>query len=141
MVEAPALYAHLTGRENLEVHRRLLALPKRAIDEVLETVDLLPAAGKLVRHYSSGLKQRSGLAQALLGAPDLLLLDEPTNRLDPAGIHKVRSLVRELPQRRRMTVFSIQSSTGGSRTSSHPLRDHLAGPIEVRGHAGGTPHA
>src|SRR5688572_10091623 len=75
LVESPALYPHLTGRENLEVHRRLLGLSKRAIDESLETVDLASAADRLVRHYSTGMKQRLGLAQALLGAPELLILD------------------------------------------------------------------
>ncbi len=93
LVESPSLYLHLTGRENLEVHRRLLGLPKRAIDEALDTVDLLPVAGRLVRNYSSGMKQRLGIAQALLGNPELLLLDEPTNG------------VRDLPKRRGVTVF------------------------------------
>jgi ABC-type multidrug transport system ATPase subunit len=105
MVESPALYPHLTGRENLEVHRRLLDLPKAAIDQALETVDLLAVGDRLARHYSSGMKQRLGLALAMLGSPELLLLDEPTNGLDPAGIHEVRTLVRELPKRRGMTVF------------------------------------
>ena len=105
LVEAPSLYQHLTGRENLEVHRRLLDIPKRAIDEALETVDLLSAAGRLVRNYSSGMKQRLGIAQALLGNPELLLLDEPTNGLDPAGIHEMRNLIRSLPERRGVTVF------------------------------------
>ncbi len=105
LVESPSLYLHLTGRENLEVHRRLLGLSKHAIDEALETVDLIPVAGRLVRNYSSGMKQRLGLAQALLGNPELLLLDEPTNGLDPAGIHEVRTLVRDLPKRRGVTVF------------------------------------
>jgi len=95
----------LTGRENLEVHRRLLGVSKHFIDEALETVDLISVAGRLVRNYSSGMKQRLGLAQALLGNPDLLLLDEPTNGLDPAGIHEVRTLVRDLPKRRGVTVF------------------------------------
>jgi ABC-type multidrug transport system ATPase subunit len=95
----------LTGRENLEVHRRLLGLSTRAIDEALETVDLISVAGRLVRNYSSGMKQRLGLAQALLGNPELLLLDEPTNGLDPAGIHEVRTLVRDLPKRCGVTVF------------------------------------
>jgi ABC-type multidrug transport system ATPase subunit len=105
LVESPSLYLHLTGRENLEVHRRLLGLSKGAIDEALKTVDLIPAAGRLVRNYSSGMKQRLGLAQALLGNPELLLLDEPTNGLDPAGIHEVRTLVRDLPKRCGVTVF------------------------------------
>jgi ABC-2 type transport system ATP-binding protein len=105
LVESPSLYLHLTGRENLEVHRRLLGVPKRAIDEALDTVNLTPVAGRLVRNYSSGMKQRLGLAQALLGNPELLLLDEPTNGLDPAGIHEVRALVRDLPGRCGVTVF------------------------------------
>jgi ABC-2 type transport system ATP-binding protein len=105
MVESPAPYPHLTGRENLEIHRRLLNLPKSCIGEALEMVDLLPAGNRLARNYSSGMKQRLGLAQALLGGPEVLLLDEPTNGLDPAGIHEVRALVRDLPKRRGMTVF------------------------------------
>jgi ABC-2 type transport system ATP-binding protein len=105
LVESPSLYPHLTGRENLEVHRRLLNAPGKAIDEALETVDLVSAAGQIVRGYSSGMRQRLGLAQALLGSPDLLVLDEPTNGLDPAGIHQMRTLIRDLPNRRGVTVF------------------------------------
>jgi lantibiotic transport system ATP-binding protein len=105
LVEAPSLYMHLTGRENLEVHRRLLDLPKRTIDQALETVDLMGAANRVVRGYSSGMKQRLGLAQALLGNQKLLLLDEPTNGLDPAGIHEVRMLIRDLPGRCGVTLF------------------------------------
>jgi ABC-type multidrug transport system ATPase subunit len=105
LVESPSLYLHLTGRENLEIHRRLLGISDGAIDEALATMDLTRVANRLVRAYSSGMKQRLGIAQALLGSPDLLLLDEPTNGLDPAGIHEVRSLVRDLPKRRGVTVF------------------------------------
>jgi ABC-type multidrug transport system ATPase subunit len=105
LVEAPSLYLHLTGRENLEIHRRLLDLQKRTIEEALATVDLASAADRLVRTYSSGMKQRLGLAQALLGNPELLILDEPTNGLDPAGIHEIRELVRGLPARCGVTVF------------------------------------
>jgi ABC-2 type transport system ATP-binding protein len=95
----------LTGREHLEIHRRLLNLQKGTIEEALATVDLTSAADRLVRTYSSGMKQRLGLAQALLGNPELLILDEPTNGLDPAGIHEIRELMRSLPTRRGVTVF------------------------------------
>lgn len=105
LVESPSLYLHLTGRENLEVHRRLLSAPVRVIDEALDAVRLTDAADRFVRGYSSGMKQRLGLAQALLGRPELLILDEPTNGLDPAGIHEVRALIRELPDRSGATVF------------------------------------
>lgn len=96
---------HLTGRENLEVHRRYLGIAKSCIEDVLATVDLISVGDRLVRHYSSGMKQRLGVAQALLGGPELLVLDEPTNGLDPAGIHEVRMLVRSLPERHGVTVF------------------------------------
>ena len=105
MVESPSPYLHLTGHENLEVHTRLLGLPSQAIDEALEMVNLLPMRDRLVRHYSTGMKQRLGIAAALLGSPDLLVLDEPTNGLDPSGIHEVRELVRDLPRRRAVTIF------------------------------------
>jgi lantibiotic transport system ATP-binding protein len=105
MVESPSLYLHLTGRENLEVHRRLLGLSRNVIHEALETVDLVSVENRVVRNYSSGMKQRLGLALALLGSPQVLILDEPTNGLDPAGIHEVRTLVRDLPARLKMTVF------------------------------------
>jgi ABC-2 type transport system ATP-binding protein len=77
----------------------------RAIADALDTVGLTAAADRAVRGYSSGMKQRLGLAQALLGDPELLVLDEPTNGLDPAGIHEVRALIRELPRRRGVTIF------------------------------------
>ena len=105
LVETPSPYLHLTGRENLEVHTRLLGLPPHVIDGALNAVNLLPVRHRLVRQYSTGMKQRLGIATALLGDPDLLVLDEPTNGLDPAGIHEVRELVRDLPRRRAITVF------------------------------------
>ena len=87
MVEAPASYPHLTGRENLEIIRRLRALPKTSISQALSIVRLEEDANRLVKQYSTGMKQRLGLAIALMGQPELLILDEPTNGLDPAGIH------------------------------------------------------
>jgi ABC-2 type transport system ATP-binding protein len=105
LVDTPSLYSHLTGRENLEVHRRLLALDKASIHEALATVGLSSAADRLVRHYSHGMRQRLGVAIALLGRPELLVLDEPTNGLDPAGIHEMRALVQSLPRDRGVTVF------------------------------------
>jgi len=105
LVDAPSLYSNLTGHENLEVHRRILGLPKQSIYEALEAVDLLSVANRVAKNYSQGMRQRLGLALALLGNPNLLVLDEPTNGLDPAGIHEVRTLVRNLPKTRGVTVF------------------------------------
>ncbi|NEX92671.1 ABC transporter ATP-binding protein [Caulobacter sp. 17J65-9] len=105
LVETPALYDHLTGRENLDLTRRILALPKTEIDRVLEVVDLAGAAGRRVGGYSLGMRQRLGLARALLGGPRLLVLDEPTNGLDPDGIRDMRRLIRSLPEQGGVTVF------------------------------------
>ncbi|MFN8419669.1 MAG: ATP-binding cassette domain-containing protein [Anaerolineae bacterium] len=105
LVEMPSLYPHLTGRQNLEVTRRLLEVPVNRIDHVLALVKLREVAGKRVREYSLGMKQRLGIALALLGQPDLLILDEPTNGLDPAGIHEVRDLIRTLPGELGITIF------------------------------------
>jgi len=105
LVESPCLYPHLTGRENLEVTRRLLGTARAAIDRALETSRLQSDAGRLVRDYSLGMKQRLGLALALLTEPRLLVLDEPTNGLDPAGIHEMRDLLLRLPREHGVTVF------------------------------------
>lgn len=105
LVEMPSLYPHLTGRENLEVTRRQIAAPRSRVDHVLTVVRLTDDADRLVRQYSLGMKQRLGLALALLGSPDLLILDEPTNGLDPAGIHETRDLLRSMPREHGVTVF------------------------------------
>jgi ABC-2 type transport system ATP-binding protein len=105
LVESPSLYPHLTGRENLEVTRRLIGAPSEMIISALETVRLTKDSDRLVREYSLGMRQRLGLALALLNKPQLLILDEPTNGLDPAGIHEMRDLIRRLPADAGVTVF------------------------------------
>jgi ABC-2 type transport system ATP-binding protein len=105
LVEMPSLYRHLTGRENLEVTRRLLGASKAQIDRVLQIVRLTDAADKRVGHYSLGMKQRLGIALTLLNEPQLLILDEPTNGLDPAGIHEIRDLIHSFPAEYGITVF------------------------------------
>jgi ABC-2 type transport system ATP-binding protein len=115
LVEAPSLYPHLTGRENLEVTRRLLGSDRNLVELALATVKLTKDADRRVREYSLGMRQRLGLALALLNNPDLLILDEPTNGLDPAGIHEMRDLIRRLPDEFGVTVF---------------LSSHLLGEVE-----------
>jgi len=105
LVEAPSLYPHLTGRENLEVTRRMIGAARGWIEEVLRVVRLEEAADRLVKGYSTGMRQRLGLALALLGEPELLILDEPTNGLDPAGIREMRHFIRRLPDEQGITVF------------------------------------
>lgn len=105
LVEMPSLYPHLTGRENLELVRRLRAEKPQQIERVLAIVDLVADSRRPVKQYSLGMCQRLGLAMALLGNPELLILDEPTNGLDPAGIHEMRVLLRRLPQEFGMTIF------------------------------------
>jgi len=105
LVEWPSLYPHLSGRENLEVTGRMVAAPASALERALERVNLMKDARRLVREYSQGMKQRLGLALALLNSPDLLILDEPTNGLDPSGIREMRELLVRLPQSDGVTVF------------------------------------
>lgn len=97
LVESPTYYGNLTGRENLEAVRRLRDLPEKRVNEVLEIVRLTKVANRLTKEYSLGMKQRLGIAVALLSNPDLLILDEPTNGLDPSGIQEIRELIKELP--------------------------------------------
>ena len=104
LIESPSYYGHLTGAENLHIVQTLRGAPERDIGEVLRIVRLDGQKGKRTAHYSLGMKQRLGLAAALLGFPRLLILDEPTNGLDPAGIQEMRELIRSLPGRFGMTV-------------------------------------
>ena len=93
LVEGPGFYPYLTGRENLRVLARYRGLGDREVDRVLERVDLTERGGDRFKTYSLGMKQRLGVAAALLGEPDLLVLDEPTNGLDPAGMADMRALL------------------------------------------------
>ena len=103
LIESPSYYGHLTGEENLRIVQTLRGVPEKNIREVLQIVRLDGQRGKKVAHYSLGMKQRLGLAAALLGYPKLLILDEPTNGLDPAGIQEMRELIQSLPGRFGMT--------------------------------------
>ncbi len=101
----PSYYGHLTAKENLKIYTTILDLSQKNIDEVLKIVRLDGQHNKKVSAYSLGMKQRLGLASALLSFPKLLILDEPTNGLDPAGIQEMRELIRSLPQKYGMTVI------------------------------------
>jgi ABC-type multidrug transport system ATPase subunit len=104
LIESPSLYQHLNGRDNLAIACQYLNLPKARIGEVLELVNLRQAATKKVKEYSTGMKQRLGLAMALLSDPELLILDEPVNGLDPSGIIEIRNIIQELHSRGK-TIF------------------------------------
>ncbi len=115
LLDAHGMYPHLSGRENLDLCRRLLGLPAAEIDRVLDLTDMAPHGRRRVGDYSLGMRQRLGLARAMLGAPSVLILDEPTNGLDPEGIADMRGFLRELPARSGATVL---------------LSSHLLGEIE-----------
>ena len=115
LIESPAGYLHLTARENLTIAAGLKEVPRTDIDRVLEVVHLTADADRKVGQYSLGMKQRLGIATALLGSPRLLILDEPTNGLDPAGIQEMRQLIAQMPETTGVTVL---------------ISSHLLGEIE-----------
>lgn len=104
-IESPSFYANLTGEENLDIIRRILGLPQDSVKDALDLVGLSEFGGRLAKKYSLGMKQRLGLAGALLGRPPILILDEPTNGLDPSGIHEIRNLIKSLPGRYNCTIL------------------------------------
>lgn len=104
-IELPSFYANLTGRENLDIIRRILGLPQNAVEDALELVGLSEFGSRLAKKYSLGMKQRLGLAGALIGRPPILILDEPTNGLDPSGIHEIRNLIKSLPDLYDCTIL------------------------------------
>jgi len=105
IVENPDLYRFMTGRENLEHFARMLRMPATEIERVAGLVALSHRLDQRVGTYSLGMRQRLGIAQALLGSPRLLVLDEPANGLDPAGIREIRELLRHLARDQQMAVF------------------------------------
>jgi ABC-type multidrug transport system ATPase subunit len=113
LVEVPAFYPALSGEQNLRLFARLARAPKDDVPRLLDRVRLTAAKDRKVGGYSLGMKQRLGIAQALLGAPTLVVLDEPMNGLDPAGMHEMRALIREENEQRGVTFF----------VSSHLLDD------------------
>ncbi|MET3666942.1 ABC transporter ATP-binding protein [Caulobacter sp. 1776] len=115
LLEAHGFYGNLTGAENLALTTTLLGVPATEIDRVLEVVEMRADAGRKVAGYSLGMRQRLGLARAMLGAPPVLVLDEPTNGLDPDGIADMRRFLKRLPERTGATVL---------------LSSHLLGEIE-----------
>lgn len=113
LIEEPSLYRHLTGRDNLEATRRLRRLPKSVVGRCLDVVGLSgPDADRRVRAYSQGMRQRLGLALALLASPDLLILDEPANGLDPEGLHDLRDVLTRLHQEAKTTVLVSSHQLG-----------------------------
>lgn len=105
LIESPSYYGHLTGLENMQIIAMLKGASDKDIREVLHIVRLENQQKKKVSQYSLGMKQRLGLACAMLGHPKILLLDEPTNGLDPAGIQEMRELICSLPSKYGMTVL------------------------------------
>src|SRR5216684_4296495 len=116
IVENPDLYRFMTGRENLEHFARMLSLDASEVERVAELVALAHRLDQRVGTYSLGMRQRLGIAQALLGKPKLLILDEPANGLDPAGIREIRQLLRHLAHDQQMAVF---------------VSSHLLGEVEL----------
>src|SRR5207245_3044311 len=106
MVETPALYPCRSGRDHLRVVARYAGVPKSRIEPVLKLVDLTDRAKHKFKTYSTGMKQRLGVAAALLKGPDLLILDEPTSGLDPQGTIEMRALIKELKQGGRTVLLS-----------------------------------
>ncbi|RYY85784.1 MAG: ABC transporter ATP-binding protein [Chitinophagaceae bacterium] len=105
LIEQPSLYGHLTARENLRIIATLRSLPSTRIDAVLDTVGLKAVQHRKAGQFSLGMKQRLGIALALMPNPQLMLLDEPANGLDPSGIIEIRDLIRRLHREEGKTIF------------------------------------
>ncbi len=141
LVETPLFFPNFSGRRNLQLLAEVAGVPRTRVDECLDMVDLRDRAGDRFKGYSLGMKQRLGIAAALLKQPRLLILDEPSNGLDPAGIRDVRELIRRLGRDGHTTVLlsshllaeiepvadSVTILTRGRRVANGPVREVLAG--------------
>lgn len=106
IIEFPTFYEHMTGRENLQLHCKYMGYSKaNSIENALKLLDMTDAADKQVKSYSLGMKERLGIARAILCEPELLILDEPTNGLDPAGIRQIRNLLKMLCKEHGITIM------------------------------------
>ncbi len=119
LIEAPPLYENLTAYENLKVRTLLYGLPDSRINEVLEIVSLTNTGRKKAGQFSMGMKQRLGIAIALLNYPKLLILDEPANGLDPIGISDLRELIRSFPQQGITVILSSHALSEVEQLASH----------------------
>ena len=106
MIEYPSLISNMTAKENVKLHRIMKGIPDEKVeDEMLELVGLVGPGKKKAKNFSLGMKQRLGIAVALLGNPELLILDEPINGLDPVGVVEIRNLLKKLCEQRQMTIL------------------------------------
>lgn len=119
LIEMPPLYENLTAYENLKVRTALLGLDDARINEVLQIVQLTNTGKKRVGQFSLGMKQRLGIAIALLNHPKLLILDEPTNGLDPVGIEELRELIRSFPAKGITVILSSHILSEVQQTADH----------------------
>ncbi len=147
-IEAPAFYGNLTGEENLDIIRKILGLPKSSVGEALDLVGLTQFRKRPAKKYSLGMKQRLGLAGALIGRPPILILDEPTNGLDPVGIHEIRTLIQSLPQQYDCTVLvsshllpevELMAEDIGILNHGHLLFEGTMEALRLQAHAAGFP--
>ena len=144
IVETPAMYPRFSGRRNLRLLARLRGISRGAVDDALERTGLAERGDDLVKTYSLGMKQRLGIAAALLSDPEVLILDEPANGLDPAGIVEVRGLLRQLAAQGRTVFVSSHILSEVQQVADHVAilargRTVAAGPVDEVLTAAGQP--